>query len=737
MSASPILQVAVNTPLNRYFDYLYPENWDGRAVHRGVRVRVPFGRTRVIGIVTGLPSATEWPRAKLRHALEVLDREPILDDGLMDLLEWAAAYYHHPPGEVFWTALPGLLRRGDAADALEEYWRATGSVTSEEVEGLRRRAPRQAEILGLLAAQPGGVAAKELALTHTGWRTPMRTLAKKGMVETFERAPRNEVRPSGEASEPGPVLTAHQRAAIETLLEHEGGFASFLLDGVTGSGKTEVYLQLIEQTLRSNRQVLLLVPEIGLTPQLVERLKRRLNVALAILHSGLTGRDRLAAWRAARSGEAKIILGTRSAVFSALKAPGLIVVDEEHDLSFKQQDGFRYSARDLAVYRAKQHAIPVILGSATPSLESIHNANSGRYVHLKLPERPDASQPPAAGLIDLRHHAARQGLSTPLLTAVRRHLDAGGQVLLYLNRRGYAPSLFCTGCGWVADCRRCDARMTVHRAEHRLECHHCGATQAVPQLCGACGCELKPVGQGTERIEETLAHEFPGLPIARIDRNTMQRRGAMEDAFAQIRSGHARILVGTQMLTKGHHFPDVTLVGVVNADQGLFGADFRSSERLAQTIVQVSGRAGRAQRPGEVLIQTAYPEHPLLQELISNGYDSFAAAALEERRDASWPPFSNLALLRAEANRKELPLDFLAAARRAALAIATADIEVLGPASAPMERKAGFYRAQLLLQSSHRGVLQSMLARWREEIEKTKEAKRVRWSLDVDPLELF
>jgi len=736
VNTPPILRVAVNTPLNRYFDYLYPTSWGGHDVRRGTRVRVPFGRTRAIGIVAELSPTTSWPRSKLRHADEIIDREPILDEELVKLLKWAAEYYHRPPGEVFWAALPGLLRRGGESEASEEYWRAIHRLSPEELDRLRRRAPRQAEILDVLAAMPSGVPAKELVLTQPRWRATMKALSAKGWVEVLERKPQT-VSGVGVITEAPPVLTAHQQSAIDTLLKHKGGFACYLLDGVTGSGKTEVYLRAIAQALQADRQALLLVPEIGLTPQLVQRIRARFHSPLAVMHSGLSGTDRLAAWRAARSGEAGIIIGTRSAVFTALKRPGLIVVDEEHDLSFKQQEGFRYSARDLAVFRAKQHGIPIILGSATPSLESIHNADTSRYLRLRLPERPDSSQPPVAGLIDLRRHASRQGLSTPLLTAARRHLDAGGQVLLYLNRRGYAPSLFCTGCGWVAECRRCDARMTVHRAERRLECHHCGANQGIPETCGACGCEVKPVGQGTERIEEILTREFPGFPIARIDRNTMQRRGAMEAAFAQIRSGHARILVGTQMLTKGHHFPQVTLVGVINADQGLFGADFRSSERLAQTIVQVSGRAGRAHLPGEVLIQTAYPEHPLLQELIQHGYDSFAAAALEERRAASWPPFSNLVLLRAEATNKELPLDFLKAAKSAAVASATKGIEILGPASAPMERKAGLYRAQLLLQSPHRSELHKLLTRWRDEIETIKEAKRVRWSLDVDPLELF
>jgi primosomal protein N' (replication factor Y) len=432
-----------------------------------------------------------------------------------------------------------------------------------------------------------------------------------------------------------------------------------------------------------------------------------------------------------------VVIGTRSAIFAPLARPGLIVVDEEHDSSYKQQEGFRYSARDLALVRAQQAGIPIVLGSATPSLESLGRVREGRACLLELPNRTAGARPPTLRLVDLRRHAANQGLATPTVLAIRRHLDAGGQVLLYLNRRGYAPTLFCPSCGWIAPCPRCDARLTVHHRDGRLHCHHCGTQHAIPGACPSCGDAVKPVGQGTQRIEETLGMLFPDVPLARIDRDAVRRRGSLQDTLEQIASGSVRLMVGTQMLTKGHHFPDVSLVVVLNADQGLFGTDFRASERLAQTIVQVAGRAGRAERPGEVLIQTEYPEHPLLQQLINGGYEAFAAAALSERKAAAWPPYARVAVLRAEAAAQAAPLSFLDRAREVAEELCDGRVELLGPAAAPMERRAGQFRAQLLLHAPTHSPLQRLFGRWLPALEQLPEARKVRWSLDVDPLELF
>jgi primosomal protein N' (replication factor Y) len=515
-----------------------------------------------------------------------------------------------------------------------------------------------------------------------------------------------------------------------------GQFGAFVLHGITGSGKTEVYLQLVERVLARGERALVLVPEIGLTPQLVERFRARFTAPLAVLHSALTDYERLQAWRAAFSGRARIVLGTRSAVFAPVPQLGLIVVDEEHDASFKQHEGgFRYSARDLAVVRAQQAGVPVMLGSATPALETLQNVTSGRYTCLSLPRRAAQAQPPQVALIDLRVSAVQAGISTSAIQAIERHLRDDGQVLVFLNRRGYAPTLLCTACGWVAPCRDCDARLTVHRSADRLRCHHCGADAPLPARCTQCGFAVKPVGQGTERIEEALAQLFPHAPLVRLDRDVVRKRGDMETVMRRMRTGEARILVGTQMVTKGHDFPNVTLVIVLNADQGLFSTDFRAPERLAQTIVQVAGRAGRGNKAGEVLIQTEFPDHPLLIHLLKEGYDGFARVALEERAQAAWPPFSRLAAVRDSAPTAEAALAFLTDAR--ALMKPPRAVQIRGPVPAAMAKRAGRYHAQLLLESADRAALHRFLTVWLPELEQLKSARRVRWALDVDPIELF
>jgi primosomal protein N' (replication factor Y) len=579
----------------------------------------------------------------------------------------------------------------------------------------------------------GAASDEELASAGSSWREALRQVRARGWVEAVTVAPAI-VTPDKVTATAGPVLTEAQTTVLAELSRAQGRFAAWLLHGVTGSGKTEVYLRFVEELLRENRQALVLVPEIALTPQLVGRFAQRFAVPMAVLHSGLSEGERLVAWRRARSGEAAIVIGTRSAVFAPLARPGVVIVDEEHDASYKQQEGFRYSARDLAVARAQRLGVPVILGSATPSLESLENARAGRYTRLALPERPGAAKHPRVSVVDLRHHAAISGLATPSLEAITRHLGAGGQVLIYLNRRGYAPTLFCPGCGWIAPCRACDARLTVHLRSQRLRCHHCGAQDPMPLACPQCGHEVKPVGQGTERIEDLLHDRFPDVEVVRIDRDAVRRRGDMQALLDRVSSGEARILLGTQMLAKGHDFPDVTLVVIVNADQGLFSADFRASERLAQTIIQVAGRAGRASRPGEVLVQTEFPEHPLLRSLLEGGYEGFAPAALEERAQAHWPPYSRLALLRADARDASAALDFLEQARSAARG---ETVQLFGPLPASMARRAGRHHAQLLAQSSSRSVLQQFLARWVPAVEALKPRHGLHWSLDVDPQDLM
>ena len=726
-SDSTILQVVFDTPLRRRFDYLPPAG-ASPTPRPGERVLAPFGRQRAVGIVAAFAVGSALPRAKLKHVIAAIDTAPLWDATTFGLLLWAADYYHHPLGEVLFGAMPKLLRTGRPARRDETLWRLSGAGRAALAAG-PRLGPRQKQLVELIGAE--GASAE--AIAAAGHSDALKSLNRRGWLESSERA---EATPAAGAGCAGPVLTADQAAAFEKIDGSLDRFGAWLLAGITGSGKTEVYMRLIERVLAAGRGALVLVPEIALTPQLVARFRERLPAPIVALHSSLADGARAAAWRAAASGRAPVVIGTRSAIFTPMPALGLVVADEEHDASYKQQEGFRYSARDLAVARAQRAGIPVVLGSATPSLESLANAAAGRYTKLALPARTGRAGKPRVAVVDLRVNAARDGLSPQAATAIERHLAAAGQVLVFLNRRGYAPTMFCPGCGWIAPCESCDARMTVHLRRARLLCHHCGADQPMPYGCPRCGNELAPVGEGTERVETTLRQMFPQAALVRVDRDVIRRRGDMEEALASVADGRARILLGTQMLTKGHDFPDVTLVVVLAADQGLFGADFRASERLAQQIVQVAGRAGRGDRPGEVLIQTAYPEHPLLQCLIKEGYEGFAVRALEERRAASLPPYSHLALLRADGPVRAKVHAFLREALAAAPPVRGAGLRPLGPAPASMEKRAARYRAQLLIESPARAGLQQFLGAWLPEVEKLRAPRSLRWSVDVDPIEV-
>jgi primosomal protein N' (replication factor Y) (superfamily II helicase) len=732
-----VLRVALDTPLRRLFDYLPPAPAGAVPLPAvGARVRVPFGRQRLVGLVLATADSSEVPPGKLKPILEVLDARPVLDSAAIELLTWAAQYYHHPIGEVLAAALPRPLRFGAPAAEVEERWVATEAGAEAAVAGEPRRAPKQRALLSLLLER-GGATAATLDEPLSSWREAARALLARGLIASTEIGIEPPASPEPRLRAPGPPLLPEQSEAVKAVVSGLGRFVAYVLHGITGSGKTEVYLRLIERVLEQGRRALVLVPEIGLTPQLLGRFRERFDAPMAVLHSALTDSERLAAWREAWSGRARIVLGTRSVVFAPVPDLGLIVVDEEHDASYKQHEGgFHYSARDLAVVRARHAAVPVVLGSATPALETLHNVAAGRYAHLPLPRRAAEAQPPRLALLDLRTSAVRSGIATPAVLAIERHLAGDGQVLVFLNRRGYAPTLLCTACGWIAPCRECDARLTVHLAAGRLRCHHCGADAPLPARCPQCGFAVKPVGQGTERIEETLAALFPGVSIARLDRDVVRRRGDLEEVMRRMSSGEARILVGTQMVTKGHDFPNVTLVVVLNADHGLFSTDFRASERLAQTIVQVAGRAGRGAKPGEVLIQTEFPEHPLLQSLLAEGYDGFARTALREREQAAWPPFSRLAAVRDSATTAQAALGFLTDARSIAQRLPRG-VRLLGPVPAAMAKRAGRYHAQLLIESGERTRLHEFLDAWLPEVDSLKSARRVRWSLDVDPIELF
>ncbi|MFD0738771.1 primosomal protein N' [Lysobacter koreensis] len=743
-SPQPVWRVALPVPLARLFDYRPPAGHAASVADIGRRVRVPFGSRELVGLVVevlvgvlaegvGDGAADSDAPATLKPASALLDPTPLLHGELLDSLRWLARYSHAPLGEVLATALPTLLRHGEPlADTHAWAWQLSEAGRTAR-ERLRPGKPRR--LAELLHAGPRDEPALDDALDD--WRGGARALAKRGLAERVA-VPASRVAPS---PQPGPPPNDEQRAAIDAVLAARGRFAAFLLDGVTGSGKTEVYLHAIADCLARGKQALVLVPEIGLTPQTLARFRARLGVPVHALHSGLGDGERARTWAACARGEARVVVGTRSAVFLPLPDAGLIVIDEEHDGSFKQLDGLRYHARDFALVRAKALRVPIILGSATPSLESLKNAQAERYGHLRLRARAGVAVPPTVRVVDVRKRPLEAGLSPELLAAIGAALDAGGQVLVFKNRRGYAPVLLCHDCGWSAQCNRCSTPtqgtpMTVHAGGRRLQCHHCGARRPAPNACPDCGgLALQSQGAGTERIEEALNARFPEVPVLRIDRGTTQRRDALEGMLATF-GRDPGILVGTQMLAKGHDLPNLTLVAVVGIDEGLFSADFRAPEKLAQLLVQVAGRAGRADKPGQVLLQTHHPQHPLLMTLLAGGYGAFAQAELVQREEAGFPPFAHLALMRAEAKHADVANAFLQAAR-AALQAAGGELELNGPLPAPMPRRAGYQRLQLLLSSPDRRALHAALDAALPVIYALPEARKVRWSLDVDPTDLY
>jgi len=717
-----VLKVCLPVPLPNLFDYRHPREPAGIA--RGTRVLVPFGKRRLVGLVCGTAARSSLPMNRVLPVSKVLDDgEPLLNAEMMDLLDWCARYYKHAPGEVVFNALPPSLRRapGELPPARLAY-RLTADGEARLAEG-SGRAPRQHELLSLLAQ--GYAGPDELREWHAAWTTVLSRVVEQGWVESGPAA-----RPQPSPA-PGPELTGEQQDALEAIGQDLNRYRCHLLDGITGSGKTEVYLRLIGRTLEAGRQALVLVPEIGLTPQLLRRFTERLGVAPSVYHSGLSGGERMATWADARSGHARVVLGTRSALFMPLPEPGLIIMDESHDASFKQQDGFRYAARDVAVKRASALGIPVVLGTATPSLETLHNAQQGRYGWQRLRQRATGAKAPRWAIQDLRQAPAPGGLAPPVHEAISERLAAGEQVLVFLNRRGYAPVLLCHDCGWHASCHRCDANMTWHRSDRSLVCHHCEYRQRVPTICPDCAADaLQGAGEGTQQLEQLLSKRFPDYPLYRFDRDEISRKGAFEERYDEVRKGSACLLVGTQMLAKGHHFPAVTLVVVVNVDQALYSGDFRALERMGQLLVQVAGRAGRAERPGSVILQTHHPDHPLLERLLDEGYESFAGALLEDRRMAALPPFSYQAVLRAEANRRQPVQAFL---DQAAGLFRHRQVTAHGPYPALMERKGGRLRWYLLLQGGSRSALQAALENWLPHVRSLPSARQVRWSLDVDP----
>lgn len=733
-----ILSVAVHAPLRQTYDYLSPPEQDSDTLRPGIRLLVPFGRGTRIGYLIDIrreenPSES----ARLKAVIAVVDTHPLLAATDLQLLRWASAYYHHPLGEVIGAAFPPALRSSRPArlPSQEMHFGITEDGRGLDTEGLAR-APRQRALLLALRAAPAGLGASQLRALDRNWRKTTAALTRQGLVQTFASQDAKPVAAIRNAT--GHELNFAQRAAVGEVSASFGRYATFLLEGVTGSGKTEVYLHLTAAALERGEQVMVLLPEISLTPQLEQRFREHLTVPIAVFHSRLGETERLSAWLRVQRGELPILLGTRSAVFAPLARPGLIIIDEEHDASYKQQEGFRFSGRDVAIQKARLWNVPVVMGSATPALESLWNAERGRYRKLHLQQRAGGAVTPRLELLDIRHQRLRHGLSPHLISLLNQTLARREQVLMFLNRRGFAPTLLCQDCGWVAPCPRCDARLVMHLRDGCLRCHYCGFESAPVAGCPECsGSDLRPLGHGTERLEQSLAELFPGRTLLRIDRDTTRTSGHLARNLERVHSRDVQILVGTQMLAKGHHFPGITLVVVVDADAFLFSTDFRAPERMAQMILQVAGRAGRAEKPGMVVLQTRHADHPLLRKLIEAGYDAVAADILNERRDLRLPPFSHMALCRAEASDEQAPVAFLSGLKDRLAQAAEPCVQILGPAPAPMLRQSGRYRYQLALTGPDRRSLHAAIQQIESFSEANPTARKVRWSLDVDPIDCY
>lgn len=736
-----IVRVTLDIPLSTLFDYSVAE---GMAVGVGQRVVVPFGRRQIVGVVMECVAATDVPVERLKQVLRVLEDTVPLSTGLLDLLRFCSDYYRYPVGQVVLSALPTRLRSDKPViGRTVTNYRLTPGGAALDLDDFPKRKVVQRRILAKLAAQPCNLAQLK-SLSATAGKQ-LKELVSEGWVERCAPSHSLAVNPQGEGGGASKfpdhtfdsvhTLTGEQQQAVDAVAQ-TSGYACFLLHGITGSGKTEVYVHLMHRVLQRAGQILLLVPEINLTPQLEGYFRSRFpDVNLISLHSGLSEGERLHNWQQAQNGTAQIVLGTRLSVFAELPGLELIIVDEEHDSSFKQQDGLRYSARDVAIFRASQCGVPIVLGSATPSLESYHNAQSGRYRMLRLTGRALATaRLPSMRCININQTVMHHGISENLLRELGQRIARKEQSLLFINRRGYAPVLMCGGCGWLSGCKHCAGKMVLHLSDQRLRCHHCGYQVRVPHACPECGnADLHPVGSGTQRVESVLLERFPDARILRVDRDSTRNKHAWKTMREQIHANEVDILVGTQMLAKGHDFPALTLVGVLNPDSALYSSDFRAAERLFAQLEQVAGRAGRADKPGEVLIQTAFPDHPLFRALQKHDFEGWAASQLAERQMAGFPPFMYQAMLRAEGRQETEVYAFLDQARRSAVGLTHA-VEILGVVPAALPRRANHIRAQLLIQSAKRKDLQQFLRAWQPLLDGLP-AQKLRWSVDVDPLE--
>lgn len=730
-----ILQVALPTPLRRSFDYLLPEGTEDTNHLVGRRVLVRFGAQRLVGVIIAICDHSDHPEDKLRRVDQLLDSSPSVPTPILDLCVWASQYYQHPIGEVLHCALPQQLRKADERPTAETetVWRLT-----TEGKGLPEgalRGQKQSAVHSWLLTHPVLTAyqQKQLGVQNS----ILHTLQTKGLIEAVTRPLEVSTADNELLAETPLRLNEEQTTALQAIRFHKYG--TYLLDGATGSGKTEVYLHAIARVLQAGKQAMVLVPEIGLTPQTLKRFENRFQVPVVQLHSGVTATQRRRHWQAAATGRARVVIGTRLAVFTPMPNLGMIIIDEEHDPSFKQQDGVRYSARDVAVMRAFRADIPLLLGSATPALESLANAEDSRYQHLHLHQRAGDATKPDVVCIDMRKEPAANILSAPATAAIASALQRNEQALVFINRRGFAPALLCHNCGWSAQCTNCDAKMTVHSHPNHLRCHHCNQKRPVPKYCPSChNRHLDTQGKGTERCEQMLQMLFPATKVIRVDQDSMQGANAMNELVKQMNSGEPCILVGTQMLAKGHHFPKITVVVLLDIDQGLFSGDFRGPERMGQLIVQVAGRAGRAELPGVVILQSYHPQHPLLQRLLTEGYNAFSQSLLHERRTVGLPPYHHMALLRAESKRPQIAEEFLHLAVQTAREIQppSPDHRYLGPIPALLEKRNGRYRFQFQLCFTRRPDLQALLPILIERLEKSALASRTRWSIDVDPQEM-
>ena len=734
LSTTPSYRIRVAVPVYLYdcFDYsLTAEQYHQAEV--GARVAVSFGRQNVVGVIVE-KLTDEKPLDlgfKLKAITELLDDSAILDAKVLSLLTWSAQYYQFPIGEVMHAALPSFLRQGKPYNLLARMWK----LIDDHAEDKLKRSEKQQDAYKILKLHPTGTSENILNLAGIETAT-LKALEKKQITQCILEA--QDFKPQVMTLAQMPLTpNDEQKRAIQNILKVRHSYHAFLLDGLTGSGKTEVYLQVMQEILKQGKQVLVLVPEIGLTPQTVSRFQSRFHCHIALLHSGLNDSKRLQAWQSAQTGKASIVIGTRSAIYTPLPHLGLIVLDEEHDLSFKQQEGFRYHARDVALYRAHLENCPIILGSATPSIDSYALVEQGKMTRLELDQRAGVAVMPKMHVIDLKVAQKQNGISQQLIHEVQKRLDKKEQVLIFLNRRGYAPVLICESCGWQAKCPHCDANFTVHRQPYQhLHCHHCGTIHRMPEHCPQCQhSELKPIGLGTAKVEENLQELFPNFDVIRVDRDSTSRVGSWQKIYNKIQKSEPIILLGTQMLAKGHHFPYVTLVAILDIDSGLLSVDFRATERTAQLIIQVAGRAGRGEKKGEVYLQTLRPDHPLLNTLLESGYRSFAKQTLKERKAAWMPPYRYAALLRCESKDQELNQSFLQEHAQALRQASENSIDIWGPIPAPMERKAGRYQAHMVLLSKDRARMHFYIRQWWQNVWHNK-PNGMKLSLDIDPQEL-